>query len=99
MLHSDGLTGKPFRSIVVAVEKCVNTETITCANDTEVDHYFEDHPIKLKTGFLKFGRDVFAESANIENYIDPAYDQDYVPISSGFRDWSTTFLNNEKYKR
>lgn len=84
---------------MIAVEKCRPTANITCANETEVDRYFETHPIKLKTGYLKFGRDVFADIDNYYDYVDKNYSPEYVPISTGFRDWSTSFLNSARYKR
>jgi hypothetical protein len=61
-IHSDWMTGRPFRSIVIAIEKCRPSENLTCATDKEVDDWFENNPVKFKTGYLKFARNVFADN-------------------------------------
>lgn len=94
------MTGRPFRSIVIAIEKCKPNANLKCATDQEVDDYFENNPVKFKTGYLKFARNVFADNQkNISAYIDKNYDPEYVPVASSFRDVSTSFLNSAKYKK
>lgn len=99
LIHSDWMTGKPFRSIVVAVERCVPNDEIICASEAEVDDFFDNHPIKVKTGYLKFARNIYGDSKNIDDYIYSDYSQEYVPISTSFVDMSTSFLNQEIYKK
>lgn len=38
---------------------------MTCANKDEIDNYFDQYPITLKTGQLSFARDVFGDNLNI----------------------------------